>query len=305
MCPLSLIGVPRLGWGSIFSLVSPCFLPQQPQSKFLPFGMTWSFFSCLSQTYKPWELFTSLQLIINSSRMVLIVCMPSWLLASFFFPPVLCHSAVLLLAFLSAKMCLPLHPWGLCFHPTMHTSASHFCSCSHKGKFHISSSLRRPHKDNLEIVKVLGIWWLDLELSVCLCLTNVAGFRFWSIPVRHQHFISLCGFLIEFSFESYVCSISKHCPWFVQFQALFLDIYVVVYSVTKMISYLRWVEVGPIHETRVCFLAHWWPDTGHNCISFFLTLNSVKEWLTHLNYRRYWKKTILCITFCKARNKGK
>lgn len=41
---------------------------------------------------------------------------------------------------------------------------------------------------------------------------------------------------------------------FVQLQAPFFGVYVVVYWVSKVVSYLS--RVGFIHETRACFLAH-------------------------------------------------
>lgn len=154
----------------------------------------------------------------------------------------------------------------------MHPSAFCLLCFSHNCMFSIISRLGRPCKCSLlEMVKVWGIWWLDphngnlleavLEiwrLSVCdgwswLLILNCSG--------TSSGFYQCIVFVVSlyFSFESCIHRVCKLYQKFLQLEALFLDGYLVVCSISEMISYLR-LEIRPFPETKAYFLGHWWPD---------------------------------------------
>lgn len=104
----------------------------------------------------------------------------------------------------------------LCIHEACFLSTCllllHTWCCSHNFKFNIISSLRRPHMGNLlEMVRMLGIWWLDLEILV-MSIMNVAGYRFQSIPVCHENFINVLSLW-------FLCRVFLWilCVWFLDF----------------------------------------------------------------------------------------
>lgn len=133
-----------LGWKvNIFSLFSPSFLPQHPQTVTLcPLKWPNPFLLPAPNLPRPWELSAQLRLIFSYSWVVIIVCILSWLLASF--PSACCclqlsyFTSLLLFSLLR----LPLCSWGLCFHSALHLTLAVVLTI---GSFTISSSLRRPH----------------------------------------------------------------------------------------------------------------------------------------------------------------
>ena len=90
----------------------------------------------------------------------------------------------LLLPFLCTTVCLPPHRWGL--FPFCHVS------CSHSSKFDTSNN-------SGDIIKTIFWKWSKCwefagqiwEYQELLWLVSMAGYKFWSIPMHHEHFISI------------------------------------------------------------------------------------------------------------------